>query len=98
MNKEKFEPRSLKDVLEDFSRQKGVHKGLKKVRVEKIWKDHMGNYVNNYTQSVRLEGSTLTVAITNATLKQEMHYAIPAILEQLNQYLEGAPLKKMVIR
>ena len=58
----------------------------------------MGNYVNNYTQSVRLEGNTLVVAITNATLKQEMQYAIPAILEQLNQHLEGAPLKKMLIR
>ena len=98
MSKSKFEPRSLKDILEDFSQQKGVQKGLKKVRVEKVWKENMGNYVNKYTQSVRLEGNTLVVAITNATLKQEMQYAIPAILEQLNQHLEGAPLKKMLIR
>jgi len=98
MSKSKFEPRSLKDILEDLSQQKGVQKGLKKVRVEKVWKENMGNYVNNYTQSVRLEGNTLVVAITNATLKQEMQYAIPAILEQLNQHLEGAPLKKMLIR
>ena len=98
MSKSKFEPRSLKDILEDLSQQKGVQKGLKKVRVEKVWKENMGNYVNNYTQSVRLEGNTLVVTITNATLKQEMQYAIPAILEQLNQHLEGAPLKKMLIR
>ena len=98
MSNSKFEPRSLKDILEDFSQQKVVQKGLKKVRVEKVWKENMGNYVNKYTQSVRLEGNTLVVAITNATLKQEMQYAIPAILEQLNQHLEGAPLKKMLIR
>ena len=98
MSKSKFEPRSLKDILEDFSQQKGVQKGLKKVRVEKVWKENMGNYVNKYTQSVRLEGNTLVVAITNATLKQEMQYSVPAILELLNQHLEGAPLKKMLIR
>ena len=98
MSNPKYEPRSLKEVLSEFSKQKGVRKGMDRVRVEQVWKESMGQYVNRYTRSLRLEGQTLVVEISNATLKQEMQYALPAILEKLNAALEQAPIKKIVLR
>ena len=94
----KYEPRSLKEVLSEFSQQKGVRKGMDRVRVEQVWKESMGQYVNRYTRSLRLEGRTLVVEISNATLKQEMQYALEAILEKLNTALEQAPIKKIILR
>ena len=98
MSNPKYEPRSLKEVLSEFSQQKGVRKGMDRVRVEQVWKESMGQYVNRYTRSLGLEGQTLVVEISNATLKQEMQYALPAILEKLNAALEQAPIKKIVLR
>ena len=93
-----FEPRSLKEVLSEFSQQKGVRKGIEKVRVEQLWKDTLGAYVNRYTRTIRLEGTTLVVEITNATLKEEMRYAQESLLERLNEGVEGIQLKRMVLR
>ena len=94
----KYEPRSLKEVLSEFSQQKGVRKGMDRVRVEQVWKESMGQYVNRYTRSLRLEGRTLVVEISNSTLKQEMQFALEAILEKLNTALEQAPIKKIILR
>ena len=52
-----FEPRPLKEVLSEFSQQKGVRKGIEKVRVEQLWKDTLGAYVYRYTRKIRLEGN-----------------------------------------
>ena len=94
----KYEPRSLKEVLSEFSQQKGVRKGMNRVRIEQVWKESMGQYVNRYTRSLRLEGQTLVIEISNATLKQEMQYAHETILEKLNSALEQAPIKKIILR
>lgn len=93
-----FEPRPLKEVLSEFSQQKGVRKGIQKVRVEQLWKDTLGAYIYRYTRSIRLEGTTLVVEITNATLKEEMRYAQESLLERLNEGVEGIQFKRMVLR
>lgn len=94
----KFEPRSLKKVLEEFTQQDRLRKGLSEVRIQQLWKHSMGQYVSRYTQSVRLEGSTLLVRLSNAALKEEMRYAEKTLLEKLNEQLPPPGIQKIVVR
>lgn len=98
MGHSKFEPRSLKEVLEEFTQQDKLHKGISDVRLQQLWENSMGQYVNRYTQSVRLEGGTLRVQLTNATLKEEMRYAEKALIEKLNEQLPAPGIQKIIVR
>ena len=98
MGHSKFEPRSLKEVLEEFTQQDKLRKGISDVRLQQLWENSMGQYVNRYTQSVRLEGRTLRVQLTNATLKDEMRYAEKALIEKLNEQLPAPGIQKIIVR
>lgn len=98
MGHSKFEPRSLKEVLEEFTQQDKLHKGISDVRLQQLWENSMGQYVNRYTQSLRLEGRTLRVQLTNATLKEEMRYAEKALIEKLNEQLPAPGIQKIIVR
>lgn len=98
MGHSKFEPRSLKEVLEEFTQQDKLRKGISDVRLQQLWENSMGQYVNRYTQSVRLEGRTLRVRLTNATLKEEMRYAEKALIEKLNKQLPAPGIQKIIVR
>lgn len=98
MNNPKFEPRSLKEVLEEFTQQDGLRKGISAVRLQQLWKESMGTYITRYTHSIRLEGTTLVVQLTNAVLKEEMRYAEKALLEKLNGQFPSARIKKIIVR
>ena len=98
MGHSKFEPRSLKEVLEEFTQQDKLRKGISDVRLQQLWENSMGQYVNRYTQSVRLEGRTLRVQLTNATLKEEMRYAEKALIENLNEQLPAPGIQKIIVR
>lgn len=94
----KFEPRSLKEVLEEFTQQDKLRKGISEIRLQQLWKDCMGQYVSRYTQSIRLEGSTLRVQLSNAALKEEMRYAEKTLLEKLNTQLPEPGIQKIIVR
>lgn len=98
MGYSKFEPRSLKEVLEEFTQQDKLRKGISDVRLQQLWENSMGQYVNRYTQSVRLVGRTLRVQLTNATLKEEMRYAEKALIEKLNEQLPAPGIQKIIVR
>ena len=94
----KFEPRSMKEVLSDFTQQKGLRKGISEVRMKQLWLDVFGPYVHKHTQSLHFEGNTLIIGIDNATLKQEMHYAQKEILAKLNEHLPAPGIEKIRLR
>lgn len=98
MGYSKFEPRSLKEVLEEFTQQDKLRKGISDVRLQQLWENSMGQYVNRYTQSLRLVGRTLRVQLTNATLKEEMRYAEKALIEKLNEQLPAPGIQKIIVR
>lgn len=98
MGHSKFEPRSLKEVLEEFTQQDKLRKGISDVRLQQLWENSMGQYVNRYTQSLRLVGRTLRVQLTNATLKEEMRYAEKALIEKLNEQLPAPGIQKIIVR
>ena len=98
MGHSKFEPRSLKEVLEEFTQQDKLRKGISDVRLQQLWENSMGQYVNRYTQSVRLEGRTLRVQLSNATLKEEMRYAEKTLIEKLNEQLPAPGIQKIIVR
>ena len=89
---------NLSDALKEFVSENNLQKGLDKVNVEHAWEDMMGNGVNNYTNSVKLNGDTLYVELNSSVLREELSYGKEKIIAMLNESLGKDLVKKLVLR
>lgn len=96
-SKNKFEAKSLKDVLKEVVDQKPLQKGVQKVRICNAWGEVMGKNILNYTDEVRFSYNILYVSIRSAPLKMELSYELETITKQINAHLGGDFIKKIVL-
>tara|TARA_B100001093_G_scaffold230813_1_gene221365 strand:- start:7 stop:309 length:303 start_codon:yes stop_codon:yes gene_type:complete len=93
----KFEARSLKDVLKDIITQKPLKKGVQNIRICNSWRKVMGENIEKYTSQVRFSHNILYVNIKSAPLKMELKFQLEIIRDQLNSYLGGEFIRKVVL-
>lgn len=98
MPKRNNEHISIKDALKEFVKTNKLEKGLDKVNAAEAWAKLMGNGVNNYTTSVRLERETLYVQLSSSVLREELSYGKQKIIDILNDELGKVIIKKLVLR
>lgn len=98
MPKRNNEHISISDALKEFVETNKLEKGLNKVNVADAWVKLMGNGVNNYTNSVNLEGDTLYVQLSSSVLREELSYGKAKIITMLNEELGKEIIKKLVLR
>lgn len=98
MPKRNNEHVSIKDALKEFVETNKLDKGLNKVNAEDAWKKLMGNGVNNYTNSIKLERNTLYVQLNSSVLREELSYGTKKIITMLNEELGADIIKKIVLR
>lgn len=98
MPKRNNEHISIKDALKEFVKTNKLEKGLDKVNAAEAWAKLMGNGVNNYTTSVRLERETLYVQLSSSVLREELSYGKQKIIDMLNDELGKVIIKKLVLR
>ncbi len=96
--KKDFEPQKLARVLQDFTHQKPLKKGLTKVRLVAAWENVMGKNVQAYTTQVDLVGKRLYVDLRSAALKNELLYAREKIVEKLNEELGETVITDLIFR
>ena len=98
MPKRHSEHLSIKDALKEFVETNKLEKGLNKVNAAESWAKLMGNGVNNYTTSVKLERDTLFVQLSSSVLREELSYGKQKIIDMLNEELGKDLIKKLVLR
>ncbi|MBC3757568.1 DUF721 domain-containing protein [Hyunsoonleella sp. SJ7] len=98
MPKRNNEHISIKDALKEFVETNKLEKGLNKVNAAEAWAKLMGNGVNNYTTSVKLERETLYVQLSSSVLREELSYGKQKIINMLNEELGKDLIKKLVLR
>ncbi len=93
----KFNIKSLKDVLKDVITQKPLKKGVQNIRICNSWGEVMGGNIQQYTSQVRFSHKILYININSAPLKMELKYRLEIIKEQLNTHLGGEFIRKVVL-
>ena len=97
--KRNFESKSLKKVIGNIiDNSKKLDSGLNNVKVQKLWKEVMGNNVNSYTNEIFLKNNTLYVNLNSSVLRQELSYGKQKIIDLLNKELGKIIVKKIVLR
>jgi len=96
-SKNKFEARSLKDILKEVVDQKPLQKGVQKVRICNSWGEVMGKNILNYTDDVRFSHNILYVSIRSAPLKMELSYKLNLIKNRINSHLGSEFINKVVL-
>ena len=97
--KRNFESKSLKKVIGNIiDNSKKLDSGLNNVKVQKLWREVMGNNVNSYTNEIFLKNNTLYVNLNSSVLRQELSYGKQKIIDLLNKELGKIIIKKIVLR
>jgi len=97
MSKRHNEHISLSDALKEFVEINKLQSGLDKIEVHDSWVKLMGNGVNSYTTSVKLQRETLYVQLSSSALREELSYGKEKIIKMLNEDLGKEIIKKLVL-
>lgn len=99
MNKkeEHFDPKGIKEVLEQITAQRQLQGGLQSTKVKEAWEKVMGKNVFSYTEEMRFEKGVLYIQLRSAPLRMELQYQIETCIENLNTHLEKALVKKIIL-
>ncbi len=98
MAKRHQEHQSMEEVLKSFVSNNNLQKGLDKVAVRDVWEKIMGPAITKYTRNIKLERETVYVELTSSVLREELSYGRQKIIDNLNNELGKALIKKLVLR
>lgn len=92
------EEQSLGDALDAFLKGSKLRKGLDQVDITQAWSEVLGPGVSNYTQNVRLQGTTLYVSLSSSVLREELSLGRSRIVVLLNDHLGRKIIDSLVLR
>lgn len=97
MSKRNNDHIKIGDILKDFVETNKLQPGLDKINVREAWENLMGQGVNHYTSTVKLERNTLYVQLSSSVLREELSYGKEKIVAMLNDALGKEVIKKLVL-
>tara|TARA_Y100000768_G_C23829414_1_gene610581 strand:+ start:133 stop:432 length:300 start_codon:yes stop_codon:yes gene_type:complete len=97
MKKIRFkETYSVKSIIQKITSNQFLSGGLKKVFLNKIWSNIMGENVSKYTENIYIKNSTLYLKINSSVLKQELFYGKDKIIDNFNKEVGSDEIKKII--
>jgi predicted nucleic acid-binding Zn ribbon protein len=87
---------SLGDIIRQFANENKLQDRLNQVSLPALWADLVGPVISKKTKELRLQDGILRIRIESATIRQELDYQKPIIIQKLNDGL-GQPVIKDVI-
>lgn len=98
MSKRHNEHLKISDALKEFVETNRLQSGLDKINVADAWVSVMGNGVNSYTSTVKLERNILYVQLSSSVLREELSYGKEKIIVMLNEAMGKDLIKKLVLK
>ena len=98
MSKRHKNHQKIGEILASFVQNSKLEKGLDNVRIERAWRERMGNGVYNYTKSLRLHNGTLYISLSSSVLRQELSYGKDKIIAIINEELGKELVSKLILR
>ncbi|MGM9844267.1 MAG: DUF721 domain-containing protein [Muribaculaceae bacterium] len=93
----RVEPTLLKDILEQAFHQCDDNDNFDRQRAAYLWIDVVGPGVNRYTTRRYVDGETLHVYISSASLKNELSFHRETIVRRLNELVGKDVLKEIIL-
>ncbi|WP_235298965.1 DUF721 domain-containing protein [Portibacter marinus] len=87
----------IKEVLDKYIKQSKINPGFYNAKIQKIWKEKMGNSVNQHTLSIKLYGKELYIKLDSAPLKNEFHLSKDKLRKLLNEEIGSDVVEKIHI-
>jgi len=95
MAKRFTDSKSIKEIIGNFIKENNLTKGFTQIRVKEAWQEVMGNGVQSYTTSVKLQNEVLIVHLSSSVLREELSYGKDKIMKMMNEVLGDAIIKKV---
>ncbi len=97
MAMEKNQKKLSKAINDYFQQNKNLGRSYQKQNIEEIWSDVVGPMITNYTQSVKIEFSTVKVKVSSAPLKQELQFLKSELILKINERLPYEKVEELLI-
>ncbi len=90
------EPKLLIDIINESLRLDGLDTQFKEQRAVYLWPEIVGPGINRYTTRRFMEKGVLHVYISSASLKQELSFMRPRLIEALNHAVNAEVVSEIV--
>ncbi|MFZ9942831.1 MAG: DUF721 domain-containing protein [Bacteroidia bacterium] len=88
---------SLGDIIRQFTNENKLQDRLNQVSLQGLWEDLVGPMISKKTKDLRLVEGTLRVRLESATIRQELEFQKPVIIQKLNDGLGQPVIKELVL-
>lgn len=93
-NKPKLLKEALKDFLDDYPHRKRLKRGM----ILSIWKQTVGERIDDETENIHFEHGNLIIHVKNPAWRQEIHMKRFSIAKRLNDKVGEKIIKEIVVR
>jgi hypothetical protein len=97
MAKRENESNPIKDLMDSFIKENNLSKGMRKIKIEEVWQNLMGQGVTSYTESVQLQNSTLIIRLSSSVLREELSYGKDKIIKMINDEMGEDVVSKIML-
>ncbi len=96
--KRTFKTNKMESMINNFLNQKKISDGIFNVKINKAWKNSVGNKIYKYTKSIYFKNGNLFIQVDNPILKQEIVYSKGAIIKLLNKEIKQEIIEKIILK
>ena len=72
--KRTYKTNKMESMIDNFLNQSKISDGIFNVKINKAWKNSVGNKIYSYTKSIYFKKGNLFIEVDNPILKQEINY------------------------
>ena len=88
----------LKNIINSLFKDYKLDSKFLETKIPTIWKEVVGNYINERTTKLFAKENTLFVYLSSAPLKQEMMHNRDKIISLLNERLGSEVVTEIIIK
>lgn len=93
----KIYPKQIKEIIDGVLKESDAGENFLRQQACYLWVETVGPVVNSFTSRRYVDGSTMHVYITSASLKNELSYHRSSIVEKINKALGKNVLTELII-
>lgn len=88
---------SLGDIIRQFTNENKLQDRLNQVSLKSLWEELVGPVISKKTKDLFLSEGTLRVRLESATIRQELEFQKPLIIQKLNEGLGQPVIKELLL-
>ena len=88
----------ISEALEEVIEQLGIRKSVLSNRARDVWKDAVGEIINENTTLQNIEKDKLIIVVSNDSWRQELYLRKEEIISKINELIGEEAIKEIIFR